>query len=151
MTMEEKTMKVKHLVALMLALGINANVYADPKPQDVNVVNTPDVNVVGTPGVTVENDSTKPVPVKLTDPITVNTGNAYQYVGMSTTATLPDIGINGMHETCQSDHGPTARMCTTDEVFQTLAIPLSPTALFEPPMIALIGPLSRVVLLLRTG
>ncbi|MCP4925844.1 MAG: hypothetical protein GY916_07860, partial [Gammaproteobacteria bacterium] len=30
-------------------------------------------------------------------------------------------------------------------------IAVSPTALFEPPMIALIGPLSRVVLLLRTG
>lgn len=29
--------------------------------------------------------------------------------------------------------------------------PVSPTALFEPPMIALMGPLSRVVLLLRTG
>jgi hypothetical protein len=28
---------------------------------------------------------------------------------------------------------------------------VSPTALFEPPMIALMGPLSRVVLLLRTG
>ena len=32
-----------------------------------------------------------------------------------------------------------------------LIVDLSPTALFEPPMIALMGPLSRVVLLLRTG
>lgn len=42
------------------------------------------------------------------------------------------------------------RVQINEAVLEGFAV-MSPTALFEPPMIALMGPLSRVILLLRTG
>lgn len=88
-------------------------------------VPTQDVNVVNTPGVTVENDSNSPVPVTVT-----NAGNTYRFVGISTTSTSPDVGINNMTATCQADFGSTAKISTTEELFSTTNWP-SLTTSFE--------------------
>lgn len=61
---------------------------------------------------------------------------SYRYIGNSTTSVVPNIGINGMHTTCQADFGAGARMCTTTEVFETSNMPqTSPSFAWVQPII----------------
>jgi len=94
-------------IVAFLAFGLTASVNAAPKaPQDVVVVN----------------DASNPVLIE---------AKSYRYVGNSTTGVAtPVIGINGMHETCQTDFGTSARMCTTTEVFETPNMPSGSTSSF---------------------
>ena len=89
--------------AAFLTLGLTASVNAAPAHK------APD-NVI------VVNDAFSPVLVEV---------KSYRYVGNSTAMIYPNIGINGMHETCQTAFGSSARMCTTTEVFETPNLPLN--------------------------
>jgi hypothetical protein len=61
---------------------------------------------------------------------------SYRYIGNSTALVVPNIGINGMHATCQADFGDGARMCTTTEVFETPNMPqTSPSFAWVQPVI----------------
>jgi len=81
--------KIAVLMVLLVIVVFAMPAYADPKPKDVNVVNTP-------------------LPV---------TSGEYRFVGYSTDTTdgRPGGGIAGMHAICQESYGSTARMCTTKD------------------------------------
>jgi len=90
--------QISSLIVVIMAVLASATVQAAPRSTPVTVVN----------------DAASPVPVE---------AKSYRYVGNSTATTLPIIGFNGMHATCQTDFGPTARMCTTTEVIETPNMP----------------------------
>lgn len=118
----------------------------------VEVVNTPSVQaqqkgdwsveIKGTPGVTIENPTDKPVPVTVMNGSGSNSLERYRVAGVSSTAVNGDIGLDGMFNTCQTDFGPSARVCTSEEIFQTpdfankLALPAFGNAWINPVIVS---------------
>lgn len=49
----------------------------------------------------------------------------YQLVGFSTATRIGAAGVLGMTQACQTDF-PESRMCTVDEVYETIVIPVLP-------------------------
>ena len=113
------------VVACLTSLAIQAA----PRSTPVTVVNdsaTP-IPVTGavevTGAVTVDNGPANPITVVIPDPVQVNMGTNYRYVGWSNTTTAATIGLNQMNDICSADYGPEARMCTTEEFYRTPSIP----------------------------
>ena len=90
---------------------------ANPVP----VTGAVEANVRG--AVTVENGPANPVPVVIADPVKVNMGTNYRYIGTTTAGRIQPavdgIGLDGMNTKCQDEYGSAARMCTTKEFFQS--------------------------------
>ena len=105
---------------------------------NVNVVNEVQVNgqvaatVQGAVEVTrgsisIDNDSANPVPVVISDPVQVNVGTNYRYIGNTSSVVTADRGVDGFNRNCQAMFGAPARMCTSKEYFQGTGVPsLSP-------------------------
>ena len=118
------TIKTLVVVACLTSLGIQAA----PRSTPVTVVNdaTTPVPVTGAVEatvsgmVTVDNGPANPVPVVIADPVQVNMGTNYRYIGNSPFVIQPsNVGLIGMNRTCHFKYGSEARMCTTKEFFQT--------------------------------
>jgi hypothetical protein len=113
--------KIMFLTVLLCLVVFVMPAYADKKPKDVNVVNTPDVTVV--------NDAANPLTVTVQpDGLTVNVSSVYRFVNYSTATTTGSAGgFIGMHAICQAEFGDSARMCTQEEFWKShTATPLPP-------------------------
>lgn len=101
-------------IAASLIFVLTAPVNAAPAPK-------PPEEVI------VVNDASSPVQVEAKN---------YRYAGNSTGSIFPHIGISGMHETCAIDFGPSARMCTTTEVFETPKLSIPPSTAWVQPIVS---------------
>ena len=110
------------IAACLTSLGIQAA----PRSTPVTVVNDKSnpVPVTGAVEVTrgtisIDNDAANPVPVVISDPVQVNVGTNYRFIGSTTTTVPADVGVNGMNNGCRVEFGTQARVCTSKEFFQT--------------------------------
>jgi hypothetical protein len=115
-----KSSKIFVMTFLIICMGISLlplNTYAD-KDKDVIVVNT-SVNPVPVNGnVNIGNSASNPVPVAIQAGEAVITCTGYRFIGYSTQAAAigpGQMGILYMNRLCQTDFGPSSRMCTTRE------------------------------------
>ena len=108
---------MRKVILSFLILAIS-NIWAAPKPKNVNVVNTPTVTVTNPQiSVTVDNAAGNPVPVTIQGGVSVAPPS--QFVGFSSDSVQGDVGLVGMHGACALTYGVGARLCHDVEVFKT--------------------------------
>jgi hypothetical protein len=104
------------------------NVQSAPRSTPVTVTNDSSNPVPITvenhqTSISINNTETNPLPVVIPDSVSVK-GNHYRYIGQSSSTVKPVTGgLHGLNNACTNDYGMAARMCTSEEFFQSASIP----------------------------
>ena len=104
------------VVAVSVVLGYSGSAAGMTGPSEVVVVNEP-------LAVDVTND---PLPVEVTNPSPASPTARFQLVGFTSASNFGNEGVLGFTLNCQAEF-PDSRMCTSQEVMETVTVPGSLT------------------------